>query len=348
MTNLIAYCRRLVGIFAALCAALLAIAGLGHAYAGSATCFGKFANPITDICWSCTLPMSIGSARLMSMGQDDIANPPNALCFCGGAPPTVGVEVGFWEPARTIEVTRTPFCLVSLGGISMDPGLAAPRGTQDSRAALGSATRGSFYQVHYYTNPVLYWLEVLLQFPCLEKGSLDIAYMTELDPLWGDDELTAVLNAETVLFANPAAIAACSADCVAATSGMPVKELFWCAGCQGGMYPMSGHVAAQYGGVQGSSLLMQRMLGKMHRQLLAWRWHGQDATCGPKLAPVMDKTAYKTQLLYPIPNTGKLLGQCCQPLGRTTQLWGAGKEFPIKGEDFAYMVFRKRNCCAGF
>ncbi|WP_299160117.1 TraU family protein, partial [Accumulibacter sp.] len=27
--------------------------------------------------------------------------------------------------------------------------------------------------------------------------------------------------------------------------------------------------------------------------------------------------------------------------------WGAGREFPFEGEDFAYMVFRKRNCCQG-
>lgn len=326
----------------------IASLGVGTADAGSATCFGKFANPITDICWSCTMPMSIGSARLLTLGQDDIDNPSNPLCFCGGSPPTVGLSVGFWEPARTIEVTRTPFCLVSLGGVSLDPGLLSARGAQESRVAIGGNTRGSFYQVHYYVNPVLYWLEVLLKFPCLEKGSLDIAYMTELDPLWGDDELTAILNAEAVLFANPIAIAACSADCVAATLGFPIKEMFWCAGCQGGLYPLSGHVATHIGGVQASSLLMQKMMAKMHRQLLAWQWSGKDATCGPKLAPVMDKTTYKTQMLYPIPNTTKLLGQCCQPLGRTTQLWGAGKEYPIKGEDFAYMIFRKRNCCAGF
>jgi hypothetical protein len=30
--------------------------------AGAATCTGKFPNPITDICWSCILPLSIGSA----------------------------------------------------------------------------------------------------------------------------------------------------------------------------------------------------------------------------------------------------------------------------------------------
>ena len=38
----------------------------------------------------------------------------------------------------------------------------------------------------------------------------------------------------------------------------------------------------------------------------------------------------------------------CQPFGRTTVLWGAGKEYPVRGEDFAFMLFRKRNCCVGY
>ena len=53
------------------------------------------------------------------------------------------------------------------------------------------------------------------------------------------------------------------------------------------------------------------------------------------------------QMVYPIPNTQKEAGQCCQPFGRSTMIWGAGKEFPVSGEDFSYQIFRKRNCCAG-
>ena len=29
-------------------------------------------------------------------------------------------------------------------------------------------------------------------------------------------------------------------------------------------------------------------------------------------------------------------------------VWGAGKEYPVRGEDFAFMLFRKRNCCVGY
>ncbi|HRZ62856.1 MAG TPA: TraU family protein, partial [Rubrivivax sp.] len=61
----------------------------------------------------------------------------------------------------------------------------------------------------------------------------------------------------------------------------------------------------------------------------------------------MDKTHYKLQMVYPVPATAKEAGQCCQPYGRTTMIWGAGKSYPVSGEDFAYQIFRKRNCCAG-
>jgi conjugal transfer pilus assembly protein TraU len=200
--------------------------------------------------------------------------------------------------------------------------------------------------VHWYVNPILTYLEVLLDFPCLEQGSLDLAYLTEVDPLWADDELTAILNPEAVLFANPAAKAACAADCVAATAGFPIPNLFWCAGCQGSIYPMNGHVTTHIGAVQASTLLVQRMAAKMHRQFLTWSGAGQAGMCGYYMQPIMDKTQYKMQMVYPIPNTQKEDGRCCQPFGRTTAIWGAGKEFPVEGEDFAYQIFRKRNCCA--
>ena len=225
----------------------------GPAAAGP-SCHGRFMNPITDICWSCLFPLTIGSTAILSDGQPDIGNPSSPVCFCSN-PPRIGVSIGFWEPVRMVDVTRTPFCMVGLGGISLDPGIDVPRGAQ---VGHDSQTRNSFYHAHWYANPILTWLEVLLDFPCLEKGSLDLAYLTEVDPLWADDELTAILNPEAVLFANAPAKAACAADCVAASAGMPIASLFWCAGCQGSIYPMNGHVATHIGGVQASTLITLR------------------------------------------------------------------------------------------
>ena len=315
--------------------------------ADSPTCTGKFPNPLTDICWSCLFPISLGGVTLADLGeQEDIDNPGSPICSCG-VNPSIGLSLGFWEPARHVEVVRKPFCLVSLGGLDLDPGLAAPESARFTRAE-GDGDGGAFYQAHVYANPILAWLEVVTDFPCLERGSFDLLYLTEVDPLWNDDELALILNPEAVLFANPVAVAACAADCVAATAGIGLRQLFWCAGCQGGLYPLNGHVAYHTGGVRTAALLTQRLIAKLHRELLAWGWHGQSGLCGPYFLPVMDKTAYKTQLVYPIPNTAKDGGRCCQPFGRSTLLWGAAKEFPVRGEDFAFLLFRKRNCCVGY
>lgn len=325
---------------------ILLLIGAGHAQAAPVgTCTGAFPNPITDICWSCILPISLGSVTLGNLGgQEDTANPSSPICSCK-VNPVIGLSIGFWEPVRHVEVVRKPFCLVSLGGIDLNPGIPAP---EAARTTDAGGAQDAFYQAHFYVNPVMYWLKAVADFPCLEAGSFDIAYMTEVDPLWNDDELTLIINPETVLFANPGAVAACAADCVAATAGFGRPELFWCAGCQGGLFPLDGHAAYHVGGVRTAELMMQRLTAKMHRELLTWGMHGHKGLCGPYFLPEMDKTAYKSQLTYPIPATDKELGKCCQPFGRTTIAWGAGKEYPVKGEDFAFMLFRKRNCCVGY
>ncbi|MQA40590.1 TraU family protein [Rugamonas aquatica] len=326
--------------------ALLAWGG-GAQGAGLSTCVGRMPNLIADICWSCMMPISLGPGRLMDVRnqEDNGSNPSNPVCSCV-VKPTIGLSTGFWEPARIVEVVRRPYCLVSLGGIDVDPGIPAPEAGRS--AGVSGVTSEQFYQAHYYTTTVAQLLSVLMDSPCMEKGTFDLAYMTELDPLWNDDMLTAILSPESLLFANPIAVAACAADCVAATAGFGSSKLFWCAGCQGSLYPLNGHAGSAGGGIRGAELMVQRLMAKLHRCLVAWGWEGEAALCGPYLMPEMDKQAYKVQLLYPTPQTyGGVGGRCCQPFGRSTVLWGAGREYPVVGEDFTFLLFRKRNCCAG-
>ena len=81
---------------------------------GSVSCQSRFVNPITDVCWSCLLPISIGQAIKvgggMSPAKRDTKNPASPLCACskGGQPiPIPGITLGFWEPARMVDVTRS-------------------------------------------------------------------------------------------------------------------------------------------------------------------------------------------------------------------------------------------------
>ena len=90
------------------------------------TCQGRFVNPMTDICWSCLLPISIGGFNIgkgSSPKKRDTKNPSSPLCLCTkGNIPIPGISVGFWEPARLIDVTRTPLCMTNLGGLQLGGG----------------------------------------------------------------------------------------------------------------------------------------------------------------------------------------------------------------------------------
>jgi conjugal transfer pilus assembly protein TraU len=310
-----------------------------------AKCQGRFVNPITDICWQCLFPITIGGMKITGGKHEDTPNPRSLLCSCKRPPspiPIPGVPISFWEPARLVDVTRTPYCMVNLGGIQLagDQDLLHQRGgVATNGGGSQRSLKHSFYQVHWYIYPVIYWLELLVDFFCLEKSDFDLAYITELDPFWNDDETSFIIQPEAVLFANNIAQASCAADCVAATLGFPLDPLFWCAGCQGSLYPFTGNISNHVGGVQASLLATTRMIAKLHREFLLWGYMDFAGLCGKYPMPIIRKSQYKTQMVYPIPTNS------CQPLGRSEITWGANKEFAYQGEDFGYLIFRKRSCC---
>jgi len=179
----------------------------------------------------------------------------------------------------------------------------------------------------------------------LSPRDFDIAYITELDPTWKNDVLAAILNPESVLFANPIAQFACMGDCAAASIGLPHDLLFWCAGCQGSAYPLSGHVQAHVSGVQASLLLTERMIFKLHRQGLLFGSVGREGLCQKYYMPIWRKSQYRSQMTFPVPGfSGEPFP--CNPFGRTTALYESGREIPFVGEDFGWLIFRHRDCCA--
>lgn len=312
-------------------------------------CNGKFPNIFEDICWSCVGPITVGGKEVVNLGgaQEDNGTTSGFACSCiDGLNVKIGVKVSFWEPSRIAEVVRTPYCFPTLGGAKIDLGVNAPGHYRSPDANDG--LKESFYQVHWYVSPLMYLAEFLLDSGCLDKQGFDLGYMTELDPLWADSEATFILNPDASLFTNVVAQAACSADCVAASAGFPINTLFWCAGCQGSMYPLTGWVGAHISGIQASTLLTQRMTNKLHREGLMWNASGTESLCSYSIQPIMDKTNYKMQLLHPSAATSKVNGKCCNPYGRTTTIWQAGREMPYAGgENFTYQIYRKRDCCQG-
>lgn len=309
-------------------------------------CHGHFANPITDVCWSCLFPMTIGSMPVFGGDEPDTSNPSMPVCACPMASPPfirLGITVGYWEPIALVDVTRHPFCMVNMGGIQLNVGQDYGTGETDN---VSESQYGSFYYVHWYIFPLMYWLNVLTDGLCIEQGEFDIAYLTELDPTWHDDELAFIINPEAVLFSSEVAQASCAADAIASTFHKPLDPLFWCAGSQGGMYPLTGHVQEHVGGVQASALLAERMTYKMHREGLLFDSVPSSSTalCYEYPTPIIPKSRYRYQMVNPIPAASEPNG--CKPFGHSTATWGADREFPYQGEDFGYLIWRKRNCCA--
>ena len=157
------------------------------------------------------------------------------------------------------------------------------------------------------------------------------------------------MHPETFLLSNPIAISACSADCIAATANKQALDaLFWCSGCQGSIYPFTGYSASHIGGVATSSLLATRELAKLHRSGLARRTATSSSQvngelCDSSFAFRIPKTQYRLQMTFPRPN---VKGEySCNPIGMHDSTYSSGREFPYTGEDFVYLVWRKRNCC---
>jgi conjugal transfer pilus assembly protein TraU len=307
-------------------------------------CTGEVVNPITDINWSCLFPITLGSIEIVGAkdGLQDTKNPSSPICVCPkktlGGVPMPGIVGGFWEPARMVDVSSEPYCFVNMGGLQLDMGFSRNQGGR----AKGASHQISNWYVHYYIYPVIYMLKIFKDFVCLdEEPDFDPLWITEIDPSGTDDDLSMILHPDAFLFNNLLAQTACSADCTKSTMfNQPMDSLYWCAGCQGSMFPMNGNVNAHIGGVQASLNATEKMTFKMHRQGMAHQTSSDSVSeiCSKHLALIMKKSHYRYQMVNPDPSN-------CLPFGKSTTVFESRKEVPIVGEDFGYILWRKVSCC---
>lgn len=322
------------------------------ASAQTGVCSGKFPNLINDVCWSCTFPIKMfGNMTLYSGGQDDFQEgSTNPMCACSN-PPKVGIPESFWELDQMTDVTTVPGCFPILGGMQANIGLNADAfgyTSMNKQAGIGK-TRRSFRQVNLYINPAMYLMGAILDDACLDKRGFDVPWVSFADPTHNDDELAGILTPYAFPFGSLLAIGAISADSIAATIGFPISAIFWSAGAQGSMYPLTGTNEAHLSNEQTARLQTYRILAKLHAAGTQWSEYGEGGMCGAYPQIIMDKRQYKFQRLgQSKPQTEKIDGKCCDPLGRSTILTQSGTEAPLPGfKDFSYAIFRKRDCCSG-
>ena len=266
--------------------------------------------------------------------QDVGGSVSSPICVCSDPIPRIGIPVSFFEPSRLIEVVKDPYCFPSMGfGLPTSGGAIGGTSGDD-----GVGNQSTFFQGHYYHFPLYKLLEMFIDSMCFESEDFDIAYITEVDPLWNSDTLSAIINPEALLFGNPIANLACMASSVsAAVANIPLDILFWCKGSWGNAYPLTGQTGGD-GYVEGSASVAASLIYKLHRQLVAWASWGY--LCSKYPAPIWTKSAYRLQLISPIPSP------YASVIGTTGTLWSFGKNPPFIGDNFGYLIFKKRECCA--
>ena len=222
----------------------------------------------------------------------------------------IGLMMSWYEPARFVDVTRTPFCMVGLGGVDLSDGLAdllpAPGyGDEDHQGEVFS----SFYQTHWFLDPVMSILGIV-DTACNvgASKSMDLMFMSEVDPTWNDDSLAIIFSPEVVLFSSLPAQLACGIDCIGsslpnadsdnkfllpdplyfvrhqsatnpASAANPSNYLFWCGGCQGSLYPLDGNNSDSAYAVQSSILSAEKLNGLVHRMGLEEMTTGTFGMC---------------------------------------------------------------------
>ena len=319
-------------------------------YGGEIGCKSSFIDLIKDVHWEGVFPIEIAGVEAKRMNVKDPAsegletNPDklkSVMCVCKeGTKLKIGLTASYWEPARVVETTKMPFCFPTLG-IRMSSGSS---GKNLKTTSVVDKNQGSYtsYNSHYYLFDVLDILDLFVDVPCVYHDGFDIAYISEIDPLWNNDVLAFVLNPEAILFGNPVAQLACFADSVASLASYPINSLFWCIGSWGPAYPLAG-TGNNPNPVEGSALIAAKTIYRNARMAILWDT-GVDV-CYRTITPVLVKTNYKIQLLKPV--KGPII-----PLGRTALLWDWMKNPPFgtsknSPDNFAWLVFRRVKCCLG-
>ncbi|MFW9603442.1 MAG: TraU family protein [Trichlorobacter sp.] len=310
--------------------------------ASSAGCQGEAINPVTDICWSCLLPIQIGA---VSHGGTPAGATPDPVCLCpnGSGGISIGLTVSFFEHARLVEAVREPFCFPALGtGLSLnDP----THLTGVSRSSSHGDSSLGFMQLHYYRFPAWQMLGLLTDLPCMEQSPFDLAYLSEVDPLWNDDLLSHLVNPEALLFANPVTQLSCMADSAAVSIGTPLDQLFWCLGSWGSTYPLSGSMA-ESDPITLSAGLTARLLFKLGREGVLPDTASNSCARQGVYMPLLLKGNYRLQPVRPVVRHEAI------PIGRSPLVWGSGLNPPLgltgrSPDNFLYAITRRRLCCVG-
>lgn len=321
------------------------------AYSESCPDAGVFGSGLlTNFCWDCIFPVRLNGLTIKGPNgsdsvPDDALN--SLLCSCpdSAGVPEFGSPMAAWFPRFLIETVQKPYCSPTLMGQNLVAGTRIAVGG-DVSSRKGKQGRpisdSAFLHFHSLSFPILEMLELMLTAECNPDQFVDmeLQYISEVDPMWNDNLLSAILTPESALFTNPAAMLACTAECDALAASADALDFHWCAGCWGGTYPFTGHANHSGSRVKHSSLIATKALSSMHRRLLAFDTVGANEACEAKIAPSIIKSQYRFGMMYPSPEASSN-----HYIGSSTLTWGENRQKASAGSNHVYVGYRYQDCC---
>jgi conjugal transfer pilus assembly protein TraU len=353
---------------------------------------------ISDVCWSGMFPIYLSGIKV----KGDSSNAPadrnkQMLCACGGdiskgELPNAGGTLGLWLPKYLITVVKKPYCFPELNGATFgaDIGLTSRFniGHEDQNDSEGdTSTETSSFSWHLAAFPLAMMLEIFNVPSCTLDGytNFDLIWISETIPIWYDDELAFTVSPESILFANPIAKAAQILDCAAASVGNPLDTVFFEAGCWGHMYPLTQNAGISNDKVSAKSLIATRALYLLSRIGIVERTMGNDALCQNQNMPILVKSMFRFQQLWPMSESdsvdlscqdpsmcsqdssstngpsydgsvdannidsvsmNSINSTCTHPIGQTSWSWGMWRD-ATQSSFASYLIFQWNDCCVG-
>ncbi|MCR1347089.1 TraU family protein [Acidithiobacillus ferrooxidans] len=280
---------------------------------------GVFNELIGGVCWSALFPLRIAGMTWFG-GNSGVPNGASSgfMCECGGSwshlqLPTVGVQIGYWQPTMLMEAVSHPFCSPVLGGVSLQPDSTVGSqwtGSWGGNVGTGVSTgnkNSTFFNVHLWTFPLITMMQ-LANIPDCNTGysGMNLMLMSEVFPTWNDDLLSFLASPEELLYDNPIGLLGATEECAQESLGaQPIDDEYWTAGCWGLLYPMVGSNLGGNDPIQASNIDIARMIAMGFRLGFLERTMGNSTLCGPRRTYVLPKAQYRFQILFPNDETNQ-------------------------------------------
>lgn len=267
-----------------------------------------------------------------------------STCTCPGrlyGTPTPGVMYTMYMPQYVSEVVGTPGCSPILGGEQiLGDSYAYQQSPADFFGGAGD-DNASVRQVHWMNYPVFAVIGMIMDAICLHSSNvLDMAYMTEVDPIWQDELWAALFSPEGSLFASVEAMLASIPDSIAASFVKCNIDPFVWTGGAGHIYPWSGVTNTSPDELTTAARAVQEFTARHARVGMLWTTVTPLATCGPTMNPLLPKSQYRTDLLWP---NGKTSGSP-DVFGTNAEMYTSRGTLPFN--EFAlFLLWEGMQCC---